>query len=85
MKWGNLVPPVRAIRRNGGFSNAHGAFTMYGPTCDSIDAMTPTFLLPKDIREGDWIEIGSVGAYSNAIAAPFNGFSLDTYVEISEE
>jgi ornithine decarboxylase len=41
-------------------------------------------MLPADVREDDWIEIGQVGAYSNAAATRFNGFSAETFVEVDE-
>jgi ornithine decarboxylase len=43
-----------------------------------------TFELPEDAREGDWIEIGQVGAYSNALATRFNGFYPETFVEVND-
>jgi ornithine decarboxylase len=49
-------------------------FRFYGPTCDSIDAAEGPFMLPGDIREGDFIEIGMLGAYGTAMATRFNGF-----------
>ncbi len=49
-------------------------FSLYGPTCDSMDAAAGPFMLPADIREGDLIEIGSLGAYGMAMATRFNGF-----------
>jgi ornithine decarboxylase len=42
------------------------------------------FMLPDDVREDDWIEIGQLGAYSNAAATRFNGFSVETFVEVDE-
>jgi ornithine decarboxylase len=30
--------------------------------------------LPGDIGEGDWIEIGQLGAYGTALRTAFNGF-----------
>lgn len=56
-----------------------GAFELWGPTCDSIDHMPGPFLLPDCISEGDYIEIGSVGAYGRALAGHFNGYG--TYEE----
>ena len=50
------------------------AFKLYGPTCDSLDAMEGPFVLPADIREGDYIEIGMLGAYGVAMQTRFNGF-----------
>jgi ornithine decarboxylase len=49
-------------------------FRFYGPTCDSLDHMPGPFWLPDDIREGDYIEIGMLGAYGVAMNTRFNGF-----------
>ena len=39
-------------------------------------------LLPPDIQEGDWIEVGMMGAYSSATRTGFNGFSAHSMVQI---
>jgi ornithine decarboxylase len=49
-------------------------FRFYGPTCDSIDHMPGPFWLPEDVREGDYVEIGMLGAYGVAMNTRFNGF-----------
>jgi ornithine decarboxylase len=36
--------------------------------------MPGPFYLPEDTREGDYIEIGQLGAYGNALRTNFNGF-----------
>lgn len=74
--------PVRLIRLDGEPSAQMKEFTVYGPTCDSVDVLPSRFRLPADVREDDWIEIGQVGAYSNAVATRFNGFFPDTFVEV---
>ncbi len=79
---GQLSYPVRAIRSDGGFSGTMRDFTVFGPTCDSTDVLPSAFSLPDDIREGDWIEIGQLGAYSNALVTRFNGISPDHFVTI---
>jgi ornithine decarboxylase len=43
------------------------------------------FALPADIRVGDWIEVGQLGAYSNAMRTRFNGFHPDDWVNIDGE
>jgi ornithine decarboxylase len=73
---------ARVIRLNGDVSDKSQAFTLDGPTCDSVDVLPGTFDLPTDVREGDWIEIDQIGAYSNALATRFNGFYPETYVEV---
>jgi len=34
------------------------------------------------VREGDWIEIGQMGAYSNAVSTQFNGVWPNDYVTV---
>jgi len=80
-----LTPPVRLIRKGGApMSRDFAPFRIFGPTCDSLDVMPEPFVLPDDVTDGDWIEIGQVGAYSNALASNFNGFYTDTVVEIGD-
>jgi ornithine decarboxylase len=74
--------PMRLIRLNRPVSPQTEKFTVYGPTCDSMDILPNKFELPDDIREGDWIEIGQLGAYSNSGATRFNGFSAETFVDV---
>jgi ornithine decarboxylase len=67
--------PVRHMRPDAGESRAPlSSFRLYGPTCDSIDVCEGPFHLPADVREGDFIEIGMLGAYGVAMATRFNGF-----------
>jgi ornithine decarboxylase len=74
--------PARVIRLSGPVSATMGEFALNGPTCDSLDVLPGTFTLPDDVREGDWIEIDQVGAYSNALATRFNGFYPETFVQV---
>jgi ornithine decarboxylase len=70
--------PVKLIRAEDGEAReVEGAlkpFRFYGPTCDSLDHMPGPFWLPEDVREGDYIEIGMLGAYGVAMNTRFNGF-----------
>jgi ornithine decarboxylase len=75
--------PVRLIRpQAGGTRAAAKAFRFYGPTCDSIDYMPGPFILPEDVREGDYIEISQLGAYGNAMRTGFNGFDGHEVVRV---
>lgn len=65
--------PVRLLREKESRAKL-APFKFYGPTCDSLDAAPGPFLLPADIREGDQIEIGMLGAYGVAMGTRFNGF-----------
>jgi len=57
-------------------------FEFFGPTCDSADRMRGPFLLPEDVHEGDWIEIGQLGAYGACLRTAFNGFDRARVVEV---
>ncbi|MFV3074704.1 type III PLP-dependent enzyme [Niveispirillum fermenti] len=59
-------------------------FSFWGPTCDSADHMKGPFLLPADVREGDWIEIGQLGAYGATLRTAFNGFDQARLVEVRD-
>ena len=69
-----FVFPTRLVSRVGEDTGPLRPFEFWGPTCDSIDHMKGPFMLPAGIREGDYIEIGNMGAYGRAIAGPFNGY-----------
>ncbi len=78
-----LRMPVRLIRLDGEPSATLRDFIVAGPTCDSVDVLPAPFPLPDDVREGDWIEIEQIGAYSSALRTHFNGFHPDTFVELT--
>lgn len=70
----NMRYPVQALRPGGRFSRVMEEYRFAGPTCDSLDMMKGPFILPADIKTGDWIEIGNLGAYSHSLRTNFNGF-----------
>jgi ornithine decarboxylase len=71
--------PVKLWRGEDKASKTLAPFRFYGPTCDSVDAAPGPFWLPDDVREGDYVEIGLLGAYGVAMASRFNGFGeVDT-------
>jgi ornithine decarboxylase len=80
----NWVFPARLVSRE---VSGEGMipFEMWGPTCDSIDRMKGPFLLPASVKEGDYLEIGSVGAYGRAIAGSFNGYGAYEDVILLDE
>lgn len=65
--------------------DALAPFELWGPTCDSIDRMPGPFLLPASIKEGDYIEIGNIGAYGRALAGHFNGYGRYDEVILLDE
>lgn len=70
----NWVYPTRLVGHASSESDQLAPFALWGPTCDSIDYMPGPFLLPNSVKEGDYLEIGNVGAYGRAIAGRFNGY-----------
>ncbi len=76
---------MRLIRPDADVSGATTGFSFYGPTCDSADVMNGPFVLPSDVREGDWIEIGQLGAYGACLQTAFNGFDRARIVEVSDD
>jgi len=58
---------------------------VFGPTCDSTDVLPSPLELPADIRAGDYVEFGAIGAYSLSGRTDFNGLYSDTVVTISNE
>jgi ornithine decarboxylase len=78
--------PARRIRPDmaGDDDVSLRAFALYGPTCDSADRMKGPFLLPEDIDEGDWIELGQLGAYGACLRTRFNGFEGGSTIEVAD-
>jgi len=77
--------PVRLIASDGRvpFSATIDA-DLFGPTCDSADHMRGPFPVPACVREGDWLEIGQLGAYGAALRTAFNGFDRARLVDVSD-
>ncbi len=80
-----FVFPVRLVGRELAAGERMATFAMWGPTCDSIDYMKGPFLLPDSVREGDYIEIGNIGAYGRALAGHFNGYGRYDEVILLDE
>ena len=78
--------PARRVPIDGAGENEPPlrAFALYGPTCDSADYMKGPFLLPEDIDEGDWIELGQLGAYGACLRTRFNGFDSTLTAEVAD-
>lgn len=66
--------PCKLLRNNISDAAHHLPYSFYGPTCDTLDYMKGPFCLPDDIKEGDFIEIGQIGAYGKTMRTNFNGF-----------
>ena len=82
----NIVYPSKMIKDNSNkiISKKLTAFNFYGPTCDSMDYMKGPFLLPNNIRENDYIELGQLGSYGLTFRTQFNGFYSDEIYEVED-
>jgi len=78
--------PARRIRLGEADATAvpFADFALFGPTCDSADRMRGPFRLPADMREGDWVELGQLGAYGACLRTQFNGFGRGDLVEVAD-
>ena len=81
----NLILPSRMILNGRIQSKKLTAFSFYGPTCDGMDFMKGPFLLPNNIKEGDYIELGQLGAYGLSFRTKFNGFYSDEIFELADQ
>ncbi len=80
----NIVFPARLITNGRVISKKLTSFDFYGPTCDSMDYMKGPFLLPNNIKENDYIELGQLGAYGLTFRTQFNGFFSDEIYEVED-
>ena len=77
--------PARLIGVTGAKARGEAEFSLYGPTCDSSDFLPGPFMLPPSVQEGDYIEIGQIGAYGRVLANRFNGFGEYDEVVLTDE
>ena len=81
----NIVYPSRIITSGRIISKKLTSFDFYGPTCDSMDYMKGPFILPNNIKENDYIELGQLGAYGLTFRTKFNGFYSDSIFEVQDQ
>ena len=81
----NIVYPAKVIRSRKSISKKLTSFDFYGPTCDSMDYMKGPFILPNNIKENDYIELGQLGAYGLTFRTEFNGFFSNNICEVEDD
>ncbi|GEQ69811.1 hypothetical protein JCM33374_g3486 [Metschnikowia sp. JCM 33374] len=57
------------------------AFSIWGPTCDGLDCVSPRAMLSANLQVGDWLYFPNLGAYTSAATTSFNGFSGRAHVK----
>ena len=82
----NIVFPSKMIKdySNKIISKKLTAFDFFGPTCDSMDYMKGPFLLPNNIKENDYIELGQLGSYGLTFRTKFNGYYSNEIYEVED-
>ena len=80
----NIVYPSKLITNGRVVSKKLTSFDFYGPTCDSMDYMKGPFILPNNIKENDYIELGQLGAYGLTFRTDFNGLYSDNIFEVED-
>ena len=77
--------PVRTYRDGKPHEGETMEFQINGPTCDSTDTLPGLVPLPVDIRAGDYLEFGNIGAYSISGRTDYNGYYSDRIVTITSK
>ncbi|MGH8034908.1 MAG: hypothetical protein ACREO9_06770, partial [Lysobacterales bacterium] len=76
--------PSRVWRDGAEHHGPEHHFRLYGPTCDASDVVPERIPLPADLRAGDFIEFGSIGAYSLSGRTQFNGYYSDRVITLTD-
>lgn len=71
--------------RLGAFKKGANAIcTVFGPTCDALDVVSMSELLPSSLKRGDFLYSRNIGAYSLASSTFFNGFPPAKVVHVNQ-
>jgi ornithine decarboxylase len=79
-----LQPPFRVIRDGRLVEGPTKPWKVFGPTCDPLDVLPAKLDLPIGIRDEDYIEFGTLGAYGIATATMFNGYGDHAVIPVGE-
>ena len=77
-----LQPPYRVIRDGKVLAGPTKSWKVFGPTCDPLDVLPRRLDLPVDLRDEDYIEFGTLGAYGIATSTLFNGYGDHAVVPV---
>lgn len=64
--------PPMPVQAKGGDLGAPEVCRVFGPTCDGLDTLYDSILLPR-LGIGDWLVFKNMGAYTICAASHFNG------------
>jgi ornithine decarboxylase len=57
---------------------------VFGPTCDALDTLSLSNVLPRNLQLGDLVYARNIGAYSHASSTYFNGFPPAKVVHVNQ-
>jgi ornithine decarboxylase len=55
-------------------------YSLWGPTCDSLDCLAAQANFDEPVKVGDWLVFDNMGAYTSVCQTKFNGFDTTTDV-----
>ncbi len=70
----DLRPPFRVWRNGKELEGVSKSFKVFGPTCDPLDVLPHRLDIYDGLKEDDYIEFGTLGAYGIATCTQFNGY-----------
>jgi ornithine decarboxylase len=80
-----VQPPTRVLTPDGEErTGPMRRYRVFGPTCDGFDESPAPFELPADTREGDWLLLEELGAYSAPLITNFNGLGEHEFAIIAK-
>ncbi len=79
-----LKPPVRTIRKGKFLQGQLKNWKVFGPTCDPLDVLPHRLDLAADLKDGDFVEFGMLGAYGISTLTHFNGYGEHTVLPVGE-
>ncbi len=79
-----LQPPHRVIRDGKVLAGPTKPWKVFGPTCDPLDVLPAKLDLPIDLKDEDYVEFGTLGAYGIATSTMFNGYGNHAVVPVGE-
>ena len=79
-----LQPPYRVIRDGKVVDGPKKPWKVFGPTCDPLDVLPTKLDLPFVLKDEDYVEFGTLGAYGIATATMFNGYGDHAVVPVGD-
>jgi ornithine decarboxylase len=77
-----LKPPFRVIRDGQVLEGRSKSFKVFGPTCDPMDVLPHRLDILASLKEDDYIEFGSLGAYGLSTLTNFNGYGGNAVIAV---